>query len=236
MTTKQGVEAMNLIGICGKANAGKDTAADVLVERFGFVKVALADPLKRICRDVFRFTDEQLWGPSEKRNETDPRYPRPYAIPHPDPALLTPRYALQTLGTEWGRACYENVWVDYAIRIAKLITEQKNPWACGLVKMWYGYSREKGIEIHWDTPPKGIVISDVRFPNEVEAIKAAGGQVWRIIRPGSELPGKAGAHVSETALDNFVSGDCISNDSTLESLRAKILAAAIHSLMLEPRE
>ena len=31
-----------------------------------------------------------------------------------------PRFALQTLGTEWGR-CYENTWVDYGIRMAQKI-------------------------------------------------------------------------------------------------------------------
>ena len=67
---------MNLIGICGRSGSGKDTVADILVRDYGFVKVACADPLKRTCRDVYRFTDEQLWGPSKKRNAPDMRYPR----------------------------------------------------------------------------------------------------------------------------------------------------------------
>src|SRR5262249_21718742 len=128
---------MSVIGICGRAGAGKDTAADVLVKEFGFVKVSLADPLKRICREVFAFTEEQLWGPSECRNEPDKRYRRrpsgydangrpidkcgclrenkrafmdaeDYRDHLPCPAVfsgdefLTPRHALQQLGTEWG--------------------------------------------------------------------------------------------------------------------------------------
>jgi hypothetical protein len=38
-----------------------------------------------------------------------------------------------------------------------------------------------------------VVADDVRFPNEVDAIRAAGGQVWRVHRPGVV----ASSHVSE---------------------------------------
>ena len=60
-----------IVGITGLAGSGKDTAADFLVKNHGFVKVALADVLKRACKEFFAFTDEQLWGPSEKRNAID---------------------------------------------------------------------------------------------------------------------------------------------------------------------
>lgn len=45
-----------------------------------------------------------------------------------------------------------------------------------------------------------IVVADVRFKNEADAIKAAGGKIWRIVRDGIE---PANDHVSETALDNY---------------------------------
>ena len=34
-----------IIGICGQAGCGKSTAAGMLADRFGYVEVALADPL-----------------------------------------------------------------------------------------------------------------------------------------------------------------------------------------------
>jgi dephospho-CoA kinase len=76
---------MNIIGIAGHVGAGKDAAASVLVREFGYVRVGLADPLKQICKEVFRFTSEQLWGSSEARNAPDERYPNG----------LTPRRALR---------------------------------------------------------------------------------------------------------------------------------------------
>lgn len=181
-----------IIGLCGEASAGKDTCADFLVRNHGFVKVALADPLKRIVRQVYDFSDEQLWGPSEKRNEPDKRYLREYVrVGHmlteealkefPDgkvPQYLTPRFALQTLGTEWGRTCYNNTWVDLAIRTAKTLLHEKSRFDCR-----WGYDQKTGL--HKSTilnPHEGVVFSDVRFRNEIDAIHAAGGKVVRLVR------------------------------------------------------
>jgi hypothetical protein len=121
---------MNLIGISGLAGAGKDTAAEILVKEFGFVRVALADPIKRICKEVFEFTDEQLWGSSERRNAVDERYLRGWLCARSVSAFLTPRYALQTLGTEWGRDCYPDVWIDIAIRTANGRREMRVEGGC----------------------------------------------------------------------------------------------------------
>lgn len=70
------MDAGLIIGISGVAGSGKDTTADVLVRQHGFVKVAMADPLKRICKDVYDFSNDQLWGPSSMRNAPDWRYAR----------------------------------------------------------------------------------------------------------------------------------------------------------------
>ena len=60
------------------AGAGKDEAAKVLVQH-GFVSVAFADIMKRWCKELYGFTDEQLWGPSEDRTKPDERYPKKHA-------------------------------------------------------------------------------------------------------------------------------------------------------------
>lgn len=175
-----------ILGILGPAASGKDTMADYLVARYGFVKVGLADPLKRICREVYNFTDEQLWGPSEKRNAPDTRYPIPTK------GHLTPRAALQTLGTEWGRHNYENTWVDYGLRVAQQILDG------------HYYSAKTGI---LEKAPlsgvlshkvKGVVFSDLRFKNELKAFKAKG-SVIRLKRDGTggDVAGGVAGHASE---------------------------------------
>lgn len=59
------------------------------------------------------------------------------------------------------------------------------------------------------------VFTDVRFPNEFDAIKAAGGEVWRIQRPGT---GPVNDHPSETALDGHEFDWWIDNSTTIEDL------------------
>lgn len=226
----------------GSANSGKDTVADRLVEKHGFVKVALADPMKRFCMEVYDFSEEQLWGPSEKRNAPDERYPigyrlvcgcladawnkhndvstkwwapqileyceehvdvpgwhRGHLFPEPPPKLeyLTPRHALQTLGTEWGRSCYINTWVDYALRVVKQLLEEG-----------YRYHRVHGAYFDPDTAPslpdyKGVVISDVRYSNENNAVVStdrAGARVRVRRKVAALMPGDLGDHTSETSL------------------------------------
>ena len=62
-----------IIMLTGRAGSGKDTVAEMLTRFGGGVSIAQADPLKRIARDVFGFTEEQLWGPSGFRNAEDGR-------------------------------------------------------------------------------------------------------------------------------------------------------------------
>lgn len=204
-----------IIGLAGQAGAGKDTAADFLTQRHGFTKIALADPMKRFCKEIFQFSDEQLWGPSAKRNAPDSRYPRvARRTLHEGDVYqcLTPRYTLQRLGTEWGRDCYEDVWVRYALENAVLLLGGGG-----------GYTQSAGLYVDETRgPAPGVVIPDIRFPNELEAIRGEGGQVWWIDRPGAGLSGKASEHSSENSIK---SEDCdliIKNDGSLEDLFCRI--------------
>lgn len=182
-----------IIGITGHAGAGKDTAADILATWLDAQKLALADPLKRFCREVYDFTEEQLWGPSAKRNEPDPRYRRV------DGSCLTPREALQTLGTEWGRRCYEDTWIDLGVRRAQEIAVARH-----------------------------AIITDVRFPNEFIKIRCAGGLLLRIRRPGCGGAVGLAGHASEAAQDDIPDATfdaVILNEGTLGDLQRRLLDA-----------
>lgn len=68
-----------------------------------------------------------------------------------------------------------------------------------------------------------VVTDDVRFLNEAEAVKAAGGQVWKIVRRSAVHDGQ---HVSEGGLDDWDGFDVvIDNDGSIEEFRRKIDAA-----------
>jgi len=79
------------------------------------------------------------------------------------------------------------------------------------------------LSLDWHT---GIVIADVRFPNEIAMIRRLGGQVWHIQR--GKLPdwfGKnnpAGIHESEWAWNNETFDLTIHNNETMGSLYKKV--------------
>lgn len=161
-----------IIGISGKATSGKDTAATYLQRRYGGVRIAYADALKREARDlIYRLTGE---------------YTDPWKDKHD-----RMRHFLQVFGTELMREWKESVWVDLLIDEARLALQNGAP---------------------------AVYVSDVRFPNEVEAIHWAGGRVIRL-EAGDEvraermerLYGEVRAdklqHPSETALDGYENFD-----------------------------
>jgi hypothetical protein len=220
-----------IIALSGLSSTGKDTAADILVRNHGFVKVSLADPIKRICRDVFDFTDDQLWGPSESRNAPDKRYQRGSInaghmltdeglkeFPGGKiPQYLTPRHALQQLGTEWGRNCYDDVWVEYAVRVYEKLQ-------CGdqYYTAWTGLRTTTSVA-GWMEPKKNVVISDVRFRNEISGLKKAGAKLIRIKRPGHETP--KWDHPSETEQMGIPDEEfdvVLRNDKSIEDLAVNI--------------
>ena len=67
------------------------------------------------------------------------------------------------------------------------------------------------------------VISDCRYPNEAEAIKALGGIIIRVVRPGFGLDGDAANHVSESGIPDDLVDIEIYNDGTLAELTAEAL-------------
>lgn len=109
----------------------------------------------------------------------------------PIPVLgASPRRLLQTLGTEWGRKCVkESVWVDLMAHRLEQMKGQK------------------------------IVIDDMRFPNELFAIKARGGLLVRIDRPGFE---RVGNHASDGALDSYEFDLYITNDKEPEWMMTQL--------------
>ena len=79
---------IKVIGLVGRAGAGKTTVANYIVERHGFVRTAFGDPLKQMLLDAGMATREELWGektPQSRwllqkvgteifRNQVDPKF------------------------------------------------------------------------------------------------------------------------------------------------------------------
>jgi dephospho-CoA kinase len=205
MDLKQNLQThgIKLIGICGQAGSGKDTISD-LFESHGFTKIAFADPIKRSIMDWYGFSEEQVFGPSEFRNKLDKK------------VNLTPRFVLQTIGTEIARQIDELTWVNYAMRVVDILLNNR----C------VHYCQRRGVCHSIYTSPRiGVIISDVRFINEINNIKKHGGKVIKIVRDGSGLSGSSGKHQSENEMLN-IPNDCfdlvIDNNGTLMDLKKTV--------------
>lgn len=223
-----------IVGVMGNAGSGKDTLADYLVKNHGFVKMSLADEMKRICKRVYDFTDEQLWGPSEKRNTMDLRYDRAISeINYEYPlSYLTPRMALQVLGTEWGRRCYLNTWVNFTLRDASRLLMDDRLF----------YTQQEGLQRLTVAPyvapaVRGVVIPDCRFKNEIEAVHQFKGFVIRIKRDVKELTSGVFLHASEeeqkTIPDSAVDY-VVTNNSSYEAFYTNIDSIMANIVPPEP--
>jgi len=90
---------VNIVGIAGRAGAGKDTAADYLVKRFAFKRFAFADAIRDGIKAIFGLTDAELNDRILKEKE----------IPW---IGRSPRYLAQRLGTEFGRnQVQDDIWI-----------------------------------------------------------------------------------------------------------------------------
>lgn len=199
-----------IVGIHGKAGSGKDTAAKILCEHTPSHVVAFADPMKRWAKETFKFSDDQLWGPSESRNKPDPRYPRA------DGTFLTPREVLQRLGTEVGRACYPAIWTEVGLDTArKLQTEtmfESSRWK---------YTSQNGPEIvqavDFDSPRvQPVIFTDVRFDTEIAGLTKVGAVLIKIKRPETSLFGAFAQHASEIELPDELFDFVVNNNDTLD--------------------
>jgi hypothetical protein len=95
---------INLIGIHGPLNGGKDTVANYLQERYPerFNRYAFARPIKHACQVMFGFTLHQMEDRVLK-DTVDPFWE------------FSPRRAMQLLGTEYGRDLLrKDVWIKRA--------------------------------------------------------------------------------------------------------------------------
>lgn len=103
-----------LIALTGLAGSGKSTAADYLIASHGYVRVRFAGPLKAMIAAI---------GLDERHIEGALK-----ETPMEELCDHTPRYAMQTLGTEWGRKCmgddfWVNLWRDNACRHTRVVVD-----------------------------------------------------------------------------------------------------------------
>jgi hypothetical protein len=73
-------------------------------------------------------------------------------------------------------------------------------------------------------PQELLVVTDVRFPNEAEAIRNAGGEVWQVLRQTPGFDNGVSGHASEMPLSSDLIDTTIVNNGTLDHFRDLVLS------------
>jgi hypothetical protein len=194
-----------IVGLTGHAGAGKDTVAQMMVDR-GAVRVGLADPVKQgvtllnpdvadledsihgyvVCDSVQDLLIENGWDGVDVHDPglflawdvVKRRYPRTRAL-------------LQRFGTDVCRSLFgDGIWLELAGRRVAAADAQI------------------------------VVVPDIRFDNEAAWVRDHGGVLIHVIRPGV---GPINGHASD-ALDWLRNVEVmgIVNSGTLDELRATV--------------
>ncbi|PWE56394.1 deoxynucleotide monophosphate kinase [Metarhizobium album] len=153
-----------VIALTGVAGSGKSTAADYLIRHHGYERVKFATPLKNMMRAI-GFGEEDIEGSCKELSNS----------------LLcdkTPRHAMQTLGSQWGRDCIgEDFWV--------------NLWKDDAERVILRGGR--------------VVVDDCRFPNEASTIRKMGGVIYKLEGRGG-IAGthvsEAGCGIADAVIEN----------------------------------
>lgn len=190
-----------LIGLTGRALAGKDTVACFL-RYAGWEAIAFADALRIEVAEAFAIPIEMLTDRIGK--DQSARCLAAGCCHRPDwlhfcaseeHSLIeprSPRWVMQRWGTEFRRAADDRHWVRQ-------------------VEAWVHAKR-----LH--SPRTSLVITDVRMPNEAEMIRSLGGTIVRVHRPGAGLVEHDTAHHASEVHSQIVADLDLHNDGSLQHL------------------
>lgn len=192
-----------LIGLGGKLRAGKDAVADYLSETHGFRAMGMSDALNDALLTLnpwVALTETTFFTGSGWRNFI------PYRELHAEVGYVEAkkipevRRLLQVLGTEVGREMFDpDVWAHIA---------------------------EKRIRSYL-ADGRDVVITAVRFPNEVEMINRLGGLTVWVERPETARYEGVGStesasHQSENSVGPDDFAYVLTNDGTLDALYRRV--------------
>lgn len=193
-----------LIGLTGHAGCGKDSCAAALAAA-GWQSVAFADALRVEVAAAFRIDIREL---TERASKELPR--KSLAVGNAENAS----------------------WLRFAAMHGHSLIEPRSPrWT---LQRW-GEFRRTGDPLHWvrhvvgwvkherSRGAPGLVVTDVRFPNEALAMRGLDGHVVRVHRAGHspQLAADTATHESERHEQIRVDAD-IRNDGSLAQLSAEV--------------
>lgn len=218
-----------IIGINGKIGSGKDTVGKI-------IQYLLCDNVGGVeLEDVTSSNDHDWWLEDQSGFDTKKFAGKLKAMGSLLTGIPVGKFEDQdfkktNLGPEWSYELVGEDWVDgkpalvpMTVRtlLQKLGTEamrdglHTNVWVNALFADYQPIGWEPEDVSNW-------IITDMRFPNELEAVKDRGGITIRVTRDNGTRAIDIDPHPSETALDNSTFDYEIVNDGTIKELAEKV--------------
>jgi hypothetical protein len=244
-----------IIGINGKIGSGKDTVGNLIknincennweIKKFATKVKEIATLITGIPMEKFEDQDfkntflNTHWNKEVFENKTsidknNNAYNKSIVKP------MTIREMLQIIGTDALRNnLHQDVWVNALFADYKQTWNDPDPipdndytitwrenYTDETTLIHYGKGSEAEV-FEYEINNPNWIITDLRFPNEYEAIKSREGITIRVVKPDNKKV-SSDLHPSETALDDAEFDYEIVNDGTLEDLKDKVEGIILH--------
>lgn len=221
-----------VVGLSGKAGAGKSTVARILADEYGFEILPFAGPLKRMSI-AFGLTREQVYGDEKERQFDRPLPPMtrqraldmvrvlPFVCWHYESEPLgrhtiTAKTFTEAIDTilEWDIAHRKSFLTPR--RFMQLLGTE---WGRDMIgeRFWVDVWLHEADMILDDGVH--IVADDVRFSNEARAIQDGGGAVIEVLGRGAAL---AGVDDHRSEMVGFEANATLNNRGGLADIRKAV--------------
>ncbi len=234
---------LSKVAFIGKMFSGKTTAAQYLVNEYGYDRLAFANPVKELTAEILTLIEKTIGqnaGKIYSFKEVDEaklekmRQEFIESYRNPDRQLIFINDPNVTITNTFKHWSFEEVEINKGNptirKLLQLVGTELGRELIGYTDVWVDILRQRvqGLE--------NCVVDDCRFPNEAEALREEGFQIIRLVRPEKErlmlLKAKYPKnweeilnHSSETSLDNFEADVILRADNVMD---LENLVAVVH--------
>lgn len=164
MMTRRYANMPRIIAICGAKRVGKDLLANYVSNKYGYKKIAFAEPLKQCVKGLFNFTSEQL-GDGDIKDIVDERWG------------ISPRKVMQFFGTEVLQHKIQELLPDVERKFLaySLVSKLRNdvPYVISDMRFLHEYEEVKKIGAFVIRVDRDIVMPDLNHDAPLEAIHSS---------------------------------------------------------------
>jgi len=200
-----------VVGIGGKLASGKDTVADYLVDKYGWVKFGMSDALAEATYTLnpwIRLDTALGW-----RNRFTATVARFFRRP-PRPVFMKYRKLIDSIGYVHakGQSEVREFLQVFGTEVGRKQLSEDDLWT-GIMERKIAKAVEAGIP--------GVVVTGVRFPNELAIFEDIDAETWWVERPSLKATSNAG-HASENSVSAVDFERVVLNDGDFNALYAKV--------------